>query len=74
MHRSAMASTELRAEHPALQEIDPKTSFLYTPRTITALLLGASCRPADEGPFAASQLLQCKGDIKAKAKAPDGSA
>ena len=63
--RAAMARTELKPNHPALQEIDPKTSFFYTPRTITALLLGASCRPTDEGPFAASQVLQCEADVRA---------
>lgn len=27
-------------KHPALRNIDPATRFLYTPKTVTALLLG----------------------------------
>ena len=27
--------------HPALEDIDPSTKFLYTPHTVTGLLLGA---------------------------------
>jgi hypothetical protein len=26
--------------HPALQDLDPATKFLYTPHTITALIVG----------------------------------
>ena len=28
--------------HPALEDIDPSTKFLYTPHTVTGLLLGES--------------------------------
>ncbi len=28
--------------HPALEDIDPATKFLYTPHTVTGLLLGAT--------------------------------
>ena len=29
--------------HPALEELDPTTAFLFKPRTITFGALGASC-------------------------------
>ena len=28
--------------HPALEDIDPSTKFLYTPHTVTGLLLGTT--------------------------------
>ena len=37
---SRRSSCEL-LPHPALEDIDPTTRFLYTPHTITALLIGA---------------------------------
>ena len=37
---SRQASRELL--HPALEDLDPSTKFLYTPHTITGLLIGKS--------------------------------
>lgn len=31
----------IRFGHPALEQIDPNTAFLYAPHTVSALLLGA---------------------------------
>lgn len=32
----------IRFGHPALEQIDPSTSFLYAPHTVSALLVGGS--------------------------------
>lgn len=37
---SRQSSRELL--HPALEDLDPSTRFLYTPHTITGLLIGAT--------------------------------
>ena len=42
---SRRSSAEL-PPHPALEDIDPSTRFLYTPHTISALLIGGLCARA----------------------------
>ena len=37
----------IRFGHPALERIDPTTSFLYAPHTVSALLVGGSMEGGD---------------------------
>lgn len=54
--RSRLSNSGIGPEpHPALQELDPSTSFLYQPRTITFGAIGGRRVPVshDETPCAA---------------------
>ena len=46
-HQMAGESSSPRSVHPALANIDPYTSFLYTPHTITCLVVGQWKRAPD---------------------------
>ena len=39
-HTEARAAPLAQPDHPALRHIDPSTRFLYTPHTVTSLIIG----------------------------------
>ena len=65
---SRRSSCEL-LPHPALEDIDPTTRFLYTPHTITALLIGALDAAAYAGCIHTAEIALCSPNAELHASA-----